>query len=80
MLGYLHLSIDECLRYYEELADKIFVPRLKSKGSFKWINAGVGGTWFNGKDLEDAIKDLLRKLSIEEDVDFRRDEEQKCKV
>lgn len=80
MLGYLHFSIDECLKYYEELADKIFVPRLKSKGSFKWINAEVGGTWFNGKDLEDAVKDLLRRISLEEDLAFRRDGEQKCKV
>ncbi|KAF1979185.1 FabD/lysophospholipase-like protein, partial [Bimuria novae-zelandiae CBS 107.79] len=80
MLGSLRLSIDECLKCYEELADKIFAPKLKSKGALKWINAEAGGMWFNGKDLKNSIKHLLRRLSLDSDIPFRQDEEQECKV
>ena len=80
MLGILHLSIDECMHHYENLAEKVFVPRLKSKSPYKWVGAEAGSAWFDGKDLEDQAKRLLRTKGMNDDTDFRRDEDQRCKV
>jgi hypothetical protein len=80
MLGRLQIPIEKCLELYEDLAGKVFVKRLKQAAPFKWISAEMGGTWFNGKDLEDAVKDILREKSIEVDAPFRATEDPECKV
>jgi hypothetical protein len=68
------------LKQFEAIAEKVFVPRLLSRGIPKRMNAGLGGNWFDGKDLENAVKDLLRERKVDEDVAFRQDGEQECKV
>ena len=80
MLGYLHLSIDECLTYYEELAEKIFLSRTRSKTPWKWIAAERGNAWYSGKDLENQVKILLGNKGVNPGIAFRRDGDQKCKV
>jgi hypothetical protein len=80
MLGYMRLSIDECLTHYEELAEKIFVSRMRSGKPWKWAVAEAGTAWYSGEDLKNQVKILLRKKGMDPEVAFKRDGEQGCKV
>ena len=80
MLGVLRLSIDECLEYFEQVSESVFVRRLKAKQPFKWINAEAGGTWFEGKDLEDAVKKILETEQLGKEMAFIEEGDPKCKV
>jgi len=69
MLGWLHV-IDECLEQYEDHSKQIFVPQLRPYAGLKWINAEVGKSWNDEKDLVNQVKNFLRAQKAKEDVAF----------
>jgi hypothetical protein len=75
MLGRLEMSVDECIDAYCKLSERVFQQtkhRLKLSGR-------VQGR-FDSKELESAIKEILRNRKLEEDTLLKNDSDSNCKV
>lgn len=75
------MSIDTCIEEYKKLAKKVFRPRKRRYfgGSRLWNVFGY--PTFNAKNLEDAIKEILKSVKppLSEDA-MLMDEGCKCKM
>ncbi|KAI9172574.1 hypothetical protein HJFPF1_02080 [Paramyrothecium foliicola] len=82
MLGRLRMSIQESIEAYKVLSPVIFKKKWWSNVTFlKMLGAEMSQNWFEGKNLEEAIRSLLSQKQLDPDTDLREpDEESLCKV
>ena len=68
MLGRLRMSIEDSEDAFRRLSEIVFTPGWTKPSILRALNAVVGNPWFNGEDLEEAVKDLLdrRRMDKEE--------------
>ncbi|MCJ1269381.1 hypothetical protein MMC22_009273 [Lobaria immixta] len=69
MLGRLRMTIDEAIEAYQQLSPKIFKKRwcAQSKTS-KYTGAELNDYWFEGKNLKDAVQNLLQDRKLDPDM------------
>lgn len=78
MLGRLHMSIDECIRQYEIIGEKIFGRR---PDIFRKLLKGmVNSPFYNIDNLQGEVKNLLKKREIQLDEPFLEVGTPRCKV
>ena len=77
MLGRLNMSVDECIKEYEELMGSIFGSKahLWPVSPFANVNAQ-----YDAKRVKAAIEDLLRKHDLPENSVFNDGTERRCRV
>lgn len=81
MLGRLEMSIEECLQVFKTMSGKIFAPSWKHKPVIKEIGAIFGNPWYNARDLENAVKELLVSKGMDMDISLREvNDNLSCKV
>jgi hypothetical protein len=80
MLGRLRMSIDECIYEYQKLAPNIFVKRKRQRGFLKIPTAALGKPWFDGKNLQGEISDLLERRNLPVNLPFKEADDPRCKV
>ena len=77
MLGRLSMTIDECIRAYEELIPKIF-------GKRRWLHFGntkvVPRYKYDATRLEIALKDFLLLRSGKSDMILKQPNEDMCRM
>lgn len=75
MLGRLNMSVDECIKVYEELMVSIF-------GSKSWPFSASGhiNPQYDAESLKAAIKKVLREHDLPEDSVFNDGTERRCRV
>ena len=66
MLGRLHMTVDECIEYYQKFMGTVFKHGWFKKGK----NLLVKGGLYNATTLELLIKDLLREKLGRDDVNL----------
>jgi len=74
MLGRLQMTVEECIKAYTSLSDKVF----EKKGHRVNIKGKLQGR-FDAGELERAVKEILRKHGFKEDA-LLKDVEAPCKV
>lgn len=75
MLGRLEMTIDDCIKAYTALSDKVFQKRqhrLKINGQFQGR--------FDSQALEQAIKDIVVSQGLDADAELQSAGDTKCKV
>ena len=75
MLGRLRMTVDETLKTYQELSEKVFT---KNKHRVK-SDLSIQGR-FDTKALEDAIKAIVVARGFGEDEPLKDDSPEACKV
>ena len=80
MLGRLHIPIERCIELYEGIASDVFVKRIKQKSPFKWVTAETGHSWFNAKDLNKKLLEILAEHGLDELSPLRQEDEPSCRV
>ena len=75
MLGRLQMSVDDCIKVYADMSDKIF-----TKQKHRINIRGTVQARFDTTALENAIKDAIKRQNVQVDEKlFSRDPAQ-CKV
>lgn len=75
MLGRLEMNVDDCIREYQQLSSRVFTKvrhRLDWKGNLQGR--------FDHLELEEGIKDLVRRLHTSENELFQQPNGSKCKT
>jgi len=80
MLGRLRMSIDECLHEYKQLAPNIFARRKRQRRFLKLPTAVLGKSWFEGKNLQEAIGDLLKRRNFNAELPLKEADDPSCKM
>lgn len=75
MLGRLKMSIDECIDAYLSLSDRIF----QKKRHRVTIKGNIQGR-FDSKELERAVKEVVTKQGLQEEVLLKDTTDDTCKV
>jgi hypothetical protein len=74
------MTIKECLYMFKTMSADIFAPSWKQTPGIKHISLIFGSSQFKAKDLEDAVKKLLREKGFSEDILLRDAMDPSCKV
>ena len=81
MLGRLHMTIDEAIDAYKQLSPEIFKKKWWSQNlSAKYAGAELRHYWFEGKNLKDAVRQLLRDRKLHPDLELLESEDPSCRV
>ena len=81
MLGRLRMTIDEAIDAYKELSPKIFKKkRWAQRQLSKYAGAELKQYWFEGKNLENAVRKLLDTKELDSDLKFLESENPDCRV
>lgn len=81
MLGRLRMTIDEAIDAYKQLSPEIFKKKWWSQNqSAKYLGAELGHYWFEGKNLKDAVRQLLGDRQLNPDLEFLESEDPSCRV
>jgi hypothetical protein len=75
MLGRLKMSTDECIDAYLQLSDRIF----RKKRHRLTIKGKIQGR-FDSEELERAVKEIITKQGLLEDVLLKDEPDVVCKV
>lgn len=76
MLGRLHMTVDECLEAYEDLAGKVFGhPRRLHVRNSLWPKDK-----YNGKVLESVIEDIVKQREGSRSATFPQSNEDMCRT
>jgi len=75
MLGRLKMSTDECIDAYLQLSDRIF----RKKQHRLTIKGKIQGR-FDSEELERAVKEIITKQGLLEDVLLKDEPDVVCKV
>ena len=75
MLGRLEMTVDECIDAYVSLSDKVF----QKQRHRVTIKGHIQGR-FDSDKLENAIKEIVVRKGLEEDVLLQDSRDAKCKV
>jgi hypothetical protein len=75
MLGRLKMSIDDCIDAYLSLSDRVF----KKKAHRATVKDNIQGR-FDSEELIRAVKEVVTKLGLQEDVLLKDVSETACKV
>ncbi|KAL1974928.1 hypothetical protein VTN31DRAFT_5132 [Thermomyces dupontii] len=90
MLGKLHMTVNECIQAYRDLAKRAFSlkPRSKSPSRFNQKMSSMftsrstldiptsSSSMFSAMCLEDALKSVIRSFCVEAECKSRRDQGQ----
>ena len=69
MLGKMGMTVDECIRQYEELSREIFGKKhLRGRMTF-----GLATARYSGKRLRNCVQGLLRSRQLDEDLSMRHE-------
>lgn len=69
MLGKMGMTVDECVKQYEELSKVIF-----GKKHFRGrITHGLAPARYSGKRMQNCIKKLLRERKLDENLSMRHE-------
>ncbi|KAI9805170.1 MAG: hypothetical protein M1825_001006 [Sarcosagium campestre] len=82
MLGRLRMTIEESIAKYEELAPIIFKKRKRQSSHLgvKYLMAGAGKPWFEGANVELAVKTLLKERGETESLPLKESNNSGCKT
>lgn len=69
----MHLTVDECLTLYSELAEQVF-------GKERWSLRGIIQARFDAKTLEDVVIRTLERKGFNEDSTMFDDSNAGCKT
>ena len=75
MLGRLKLSIGDCIDAYLSLSNRVFQKkrhRVTTKGNIQGR--------FDSEELERAVKEVVKKQGLQEDVLLKDESDDACKV
>ena len=75
MLGRLKMSIEECIKAYLQLSDRVF----KKKRHRVTVKGKIQGR-FDSDELERAVKEVVAKQGIQEDALLKDAADAPCKV
>jgi hypothetical protein len=75
MLGRLKMSIDDCIDAFLSLSDRVF----KKKAHRATVKDNIQGR-FDSEELVRAVKEVVTKLGLQEDVLLKDISETACKV
>ena len=75
MLGRLRMSIDDCIKAYLSLSDRVFQKK-RSPFTFKGKIQGK----FDSKELERAVKEVVTAQGLSEDTLLKDASDDACKV
>lgn len=75
------MTIDEAIEAYQQLSPKIFKKRwcAQSKAS-RYTGAELNDYWFEGKNLKDAVQNLLQDRKLDPDMKLLESENPDCRV
>ena len=69
MLGKIGLTVDECIKNYEELSKVVFGKQhLRGR-----ISLGLANARYSGKGLRKCVRKLLRERGLDEDLSMKHD-------
>jgi hypothetical protein len=81
MLGRLRMSIEEAIAAYKTLSPDIFQKKWWTQSRpLKYFGAEMQQYWFEGKNLSDAVRKLLRDRKLDPDLKLRESEDPSCRV
>jgi adenosylcobinamide amidohydrolase len=75
MLGRLKMSIEECIKAYLQLSDRVF----KKKRHRVTVKGKIQGR-FDSDELERAVKEVVAKQGLKEDALLKDAADAPCKV
>jgi hypothetical protein len=79
MLGRLHMTIDECLREYEQTGKVVFDKSFTSSKLSKLIKGVSGSSFYDINNLQARIKEVVSIHMSDTSLDFKEDNP-RCKV
>ena len=80
MLGRLEMSIEAALRQYEVVGERVFGKKPFGGRIGKLARGLTSHPFFRIEDLQEAIKDLLRGMNIDEGTTLYIDKNPSCKM
>ena len=78
MLGRLHMTIDECIKQYEAIGERVFSKRPPALG--KLLRGMVNSPFYNIETLQEEIRKALDAKGIAREEAFRETGVPRCKV
>jgi len=75
MLGRLEMSIDGCINVFLSLSDRVF-----RKKRHRITTKGVINGRFDSKELETAVKEVIKAQGLQEDALLKDAPDTTCKV
>ncbi|KAK3319786.1 acyl transferase/acyl hydrolase/lysophospholipase [Cercophora scortea] len=79
MLGRLHLSVDDCIKHYLALSQRVFAKPQENEITHM-IRVFLETPKFNCSELETAIKDVIRDSGYEENTLLKDAPTARCKI
>lgn len=81
MLGRLHMTIDDAIEAYKKLSPGIFKKKVwTGSQASKYVGAELGQYWFEGKNIEDAVQELLQLNNLDRDLKLFESDRPDCRV
>ena len=81
MLGRLRMSIEETITAYKELSPIIFKKKWWTQNNvLKVSGSEMRHYWFEGKNLVEAVTDLLGKREMDPNTLLKESEDSSCRV
>jgi hypothetical protein len=81
MLGRLHMTIDQAITAYKALSPEIFKKKWwTQKAASKYGGAELKQYWFEGKNLKEAVRKLLKDQKLDVGLKLREADDPKCRV
>ena len=80
MLGRLRMSIPDAIKHFKILSETVF-PGTKSWAVTKLVKSMIGSAYFDGKNIEQAVKNLLDELHLDQHLSMKESSSgHHCKV
>jgi hypothetical protein len=81
MLGRLRMTISEAIDAYKSLSPQIFQKKWWTQSKpLKFLGGEAQQYWFEGKNLENAVKTLLKERNTSEEVRLLDPNSTSCKT
>ena len=75
------MTIDETIDAYRQLSPKIFKKKWWAQGqASRYTGAELKHYWFEGKNLKDAVRNLLGERNLDQDMKLLESEDPDCRV
>ena len=75
------MTIDEAIEAYRQLSPNIFKKKWWAQGqASKYTGAQLKHYWFEGKNVEDAVRSLLGDRKLDPDMKLLESEDPDCRV
>jgi hypothetical protein len=81
MLGRLRMTIEEAIAAYKDLSPKIFKKKWWTQNQpMKYFGAEMQHYWFEGRNLEDAVQELLTGRNLDLKLKLWESDDPLCRV